>query len=151
MQDFERKMKKKEENKSNTTNSIKKKRKTNCNRFVLDWTQEKAERIADEMYKYYQEHPDKYHYVSFFNDNDLPRSYYTATIIKKYPYCSFVYEKVRDICIERILDKGFTNNKSTALAIFMLKNLAQDDFKDKQEVEHSGEFNIDIQFLPKAD
>jgi len=116
------------------------KKDTHANQYKQDWTDKEIRLLADDMYKFYKETATAYHLVHYFNSKDLQtsRSYVINTLVKKNEHLKFRYHQVKDICIQRLMDNGFTSNKSVALSIFLLKNESPQEFKDKQEYEHSG-------------
>jgi hypothetical protein len=67
------------------------------------------------------------------------------TYYKQREYYSDTFKK-----IEMILeDEALNTNIAPAVKIFYLKNKFSKDYKDKQEVEHSGDMNINTNLIDK--
>jgi ADP-heptose:LPS heptosyltransferase len=121
------------------------------NKRSTNWTDAELRVVAKDFEEYYRKNPDKYQIISYFNEKKRlisRRTFYDKVKSNKHPILTEAYETVKDICIERIIDKGFTNSKAQALTIFLLKNISPKEYRDRQELDHSGELKfVPIEFV----
>ena len=105
------------------------------NRYKDGYSKNDIVKIADDMLKFFYENRDKYQIISYTNiANNVHRStLYDWLQKKKVPYLNDAFARIKDICIERMIEKGITGNKAMALIIFLLKNISPEDYKDKFE------------------
>jgi len=110
------------------------------NQFSQKYTIEEIERIGDEMIDYFQENVTAVYFTDFSTTKMLSRQR-IYEFVKKNEYFSNCYNIVKDIIISRFIKYGL-GGKNAAFPIFGIKNIASDDFKDRQDHIVSGGVKI---------
>jgi hypothetical protein len=110
------------------------------NQFSLKYTSEEIEKLADEMVEYFTTNENAIYFTSFAIHKMISRQRFYE-FAKSNEYFAFCFNHVKDIIVNRFVLRGM-DAKNAGFQIFGLKNIASDEFKDKQEVEHSGGVKI---------
>lgn len=103
------------------------------NQYTKVWTTDKIEQLADEMLEYFKVHEEATYFTHFSTQHGINRRN-IYTFRDSNDYFKEIYERVKDILISRLMDRGMSN-KNPAFPIFTLKNLANEEFRDKPDIE----------------
>jgi hypothetical protein len=100
------------------------------------------EKIADEMLEWFNKNKKSVHIVEFSTYKKIRRQ----TLYeweKKNDYFAYCINIVRDLIIQRVAKHGFTRGNNAAFPIFYLVNISNGEFKNKQDITHSGSVSLD--------
>lgn len=110
------------------------------NQFSLKYTTEEIEKLGDEMIEFFDQTPTAVYFTDFSTIKMISRQR-IYDFVKKNDYFSHCYNIVKDIIISRFIKYGL-GGKNAAFPIFGIKNIASDEFKDRQDFQHSGGLKI---------
>lgn len=102
------------------------------NQFDQKYTDEEIEKIGDQMVEYFKSTPDAVYYTDFSSQFMINRQR-LYEFEKKNKYFAYCYQIVKGIIISRFTKFGL-GGKNAVFPIFALKNVAKDEFKDRQDL-----------------
>jgi len=114
-----------------------------------EWTDEKIEKIAKDMWKWFNENPEginSYMLKSYYVKKGIPAQY-ISEFSKRNEYFSETIKRIQDLLEVRINEGALTGKIKEASAIFNLK--CNYGWVDRQEINHTGE-NINININAKG-
>lgn len=110
------------------------------NQFSLLYTEEEIEKLADRIVNFFKNNKDAVYFTDFSSFEMIARQR-LYEFIKQSEYFKYCYEITKGIIIGRFVAFGL-GGKNAVFPIFGLKNIASDEFKDKQEIAHTGGVTI---------
>jgi hypothetical protein len=112
-----------------------------ANQFREAYTDEEIHTIADEMLSFIKKTKTAFHITSFATHKMIRRQT-LYDFAKKNTYFAECFAIVKDILIDRSVKHGFTKGNNVTFPIFNLVNISEGEYKNKQEVNHSGSLSL---------
>lgn len=111
--------------------------------YFKKYTRAEVRKLGEMMLEFYLNNEEAMYFTAFLKYSGLSR-YRIDSLRKKDRFFNECYESARDIIVDRWIKVGHNSGKPV-FAIFALKNIASDQFKDTHKVEHNVDGGIMIE------